>query len=142
MVKLLQKYHYEKNYFYSVGGGRSPPSPPLWIRHWTAQTAEVAEIVHILNTLEIHVSRASSRVNSRLASPVPYLSGTTTQVRVLSAGALFPQDHLVNRSVNPNSTTDVLIFSTSVCEGPDTLSLGPRRNARLQNKLRPDYRHY
>src|SRR6218665_101792 len=75
----------------------------------TAQTAEVAEIVHRLNTLER--SRASSRVSSRVASPDPYLSGTATQVPGLSAGALFPQDHLVNRSVNPNSTTDVPIFS-------------------------------
>src|SRR6218665_2721816 len=105
----------------------------------TAQTAEVAEIVHRLNTLER--SRASSRVSSRVASPDPYLSGTATQVPGLSAGALFPQDHLVNRSVNPNSTTAALIFSTSVCEGLDTLSLGPRRSARLQSKPRPDYRH-
>src|SRR6218665_1576806 len=75
----------------------------------TAQTAEVAEIVHRLNTLER--SRASSRVNSRVASPDPYLSGTATQVPGLNAGALFPQDHLVNRSVNPNSTTGVSIFS-------------------------------
>src|SRR6218665_1178407 len=105
----------------------------------TAQTAEVAEIVHRLNTLER--SRASSRVSSRVASPDPYLSGTATQVPGLSAGALFPQDHLVNRSVNPNSTTAAPIFSTSVCEGLDTLSLGPRRSARLQSKPRPDYRH-
>src|SRR6218665_1626637 len=105
----------------------------------TAQTAEVAEIVHRLNTLER--SRASSRVSSRVASPDPYLSGTATQVHGLSAGALFPQDHLVNLSVNPNSTTDAPIFSTSVCEGPDTLSLRPRRSARLQSKPRPDYRH-
>src|SRR6218665_1587035 len=105
----------------------------------TAQTAEVAEIVHRLNTLER--SRASSRVSSRVASPDPYLSGTATQIPGLSAGALFPQDHLVNRSVNPNSTTDASIFSTSVCEGLDTLSLGPRRSARLQSKPRPDYRH-
>ena len=96
-----------------------------------SQTAEVAEIVHRLNTLER--SRASSRVRSREASPDPYLSGTATQIPGLSAGALFPQDHLVNRSVNPNSTTDAPIFSTSVCEGPDTLSLGPRRIARLQS---------
>src|SRR6218665_1475176 len=104
-----------------------------------SQTAEVAEIVHRLNTLER--SRASSRVRSRVASPDPYLSGTATQIPGLSAGALFPQDHLVNRSVNPNSTTGAPIFSTSVCEGPDTLSLGPRRSARLQSKSRPDYRH-
>src|SRR6218665_701398 len=52
----------------------------------TAQTAEVAEIVHRLNTLER--SRASSRVSSRVASPDPYLSGTATQVPGLSAGAL------------------------------------------------------
>src|SRR6218665_3524611 len=75
----------------------------------TAQTAEVAEIVHRLNTLER--SRASSRVSSRVASPDQYLSGTATQVPGLSAGALFPQDHLVNRSVNPNSTTAAPIFS-------------------------------
>src|SRR6218665_1369676 len=105
----------------------------------TAQTAEVAEIVHRLNTLER--SGASSRVSSRVASPDPYLSGTATQVPGLSAGALFPQDHLVNRSVNPNSTTAAPILSTSVCEGLDTLSLGPRRSARLQSKPRPDYRH-
>src|SRR6218665_3986095 len=85
----------------------------------TAQTAEVAEIVHRLNTLER--SRANSRVSSRVASPDPYLSGTATQVPGLSAGALFPQDHLVNRSVNPNSTTNVPIFSRvkEVYEGPD-----------------------
>src|SRR6218665_35309 len=105
----------------------------------TAQTAEVAEIVHRLHTLER--SRASSRVSSRVASPDPYLSGTATQVPGLSAGALFPQDHLVNRSVNPNSTTAAPILSTSVCEGLDTLSLGPRRSTRLQSKPRPDYRH-
>src|SRR6218665_1562511 len=105
----------------------------------TAQTAEVAEIVHRLNTFER--SRASSRVSSRVASPDPYLSGTATQVPGLSAGALFPQDHLVNRSVNPNSTTAAPILSTFVCEGFDTLSLGPRRSARLQSKPRPDYRH-
>ena len=29
MVKLLQKHHYEKNYFNFVGGGRSQPSPPI-----------------------------------------------------------------------------------------------------------------
>jgi len=30
MVKLLQKYHYEKNYFYSVGGGAiAPIAPPM-----------------------------------------------------------------------------------------------------------------
>src|SRR6218665_3670632 len=52
-----------------------------------SQTAEVAEIVHRLNTLER--SRASSRVSSRVASPDPYLSGTTTQIPGLSAGALF-----------------------------------------------------
>ena len=51
----------------------------------TAQTAEVAEIVHRLNTLER--SRASSRVSSRVASPDPYLSGTATQIPGLSAGA-------------------------------------------------------
>src|SRR6218665_2160073 len=85
----------------------------------TAQTAEVAEIVNRLNTLER--SRASSRVSSRVASPDPYLSGTSTQIPGLCAGALFPQDHLVNRSVNPNSTTDVPIFSRvkGVYEGPD-----------------------
>src|SRR6218665_2275749 len=38
----------------------------------TAQTAEVAEIFHRLNTSER--SRASSRVSSRVASPDPYLS--------------------------------------------------------------------
>src|SRR6218665_297611 len=105
----------------------------------TAQTAEVAEIAHRLNTLER--SRANSRVSSRVASSDPYLSGTATQIPGFSAGALFPQDHLVNRSVNPNSTTDAPIFSRSVCEGLDTLSLGPRRSARLQSKPRPDYRH-
>src|SRR6218665_140166 len=85
----------------------------------TAQTAEVAEIVHRLNTLER--SRASSRGSSRVASPDPYLSGTATQVPGLSAGALFPQDHLVNRRVNPNSTTGVPIFTRvkEVYEGPD-----------------------
>ena len=83
----------------------------------TAQTAEVAEIVHRLSTLER--SRASSRVSSRVASPDPYLSGTATQIPGLSAGALCPRDHLVNGSVNLNSTTDAPIFSTSVCEGPD-----------------------
>src|SRR6218665_1350042 len=56
----------------------------------TAQTAEVAEIVHRLNTLER--SRANSRVSSRVASPDPYLSGTATQVPGLSAGPPFPPD--------------------------------------------------
>src|SRR6218665_1171344 len=89
------------------------------VHNQTAQTAEVAEIVHRLHTLER--SRASSRVSSRVASPDPYLSGTATQVPGLSAGAIFPQDHLVNRSVNPNSTTGVPIFSRvkGVYEGPD-----------------------
>src|SRR6218665_1774973 len=105
----------------------------------TAQTAEVAEIVHRLSTLER--SRASSRVSSRVASPDPYLSGTATQIPGLSAGALCPRDHLVNGSVNLNSTTDAPIFSTSVCEGPDTIDLGPRLSARLIDKVRPDYKH-
>ena len=78
-----------------------------------SQTAEVAEIVDRLNTLER--PRASSRVSSRVTSPDPYLSGTATQIPGLSACAPFPQDHIVNRSVNQNSTADAHIFSTSVC---------------------------
>src|SRR6218665_2879278 len=48
-----------------------------------SQTAQTAEIVQRLNTLER--SRASSRVSSRVASPDPYLSGTATQIPGLSA---------------------------------------------------------
>src|SRR6218665_2910862 len=74
------------------------------------QTAEVSEIVHRLNNLEM--SRSNSRMSNRSISPTtnPYLEGSTLKVPAYSAGALDPPAPLVNPSFNVISTVESLPF--------------------------------
>src|SRR6218665_3585823 len=74
------------------------------------QTAEVSEIVHRLNDLEM--SRSNSRMSNRSISPTtnPYLEGSTLKVPGYSAGALVPPATLVNPSFNVISTVESLPF--------------------------------
>src|SRR6218665_1167119 len=104
------------------------------------QTAEVSEIVHRLNNLEM--SGSNSRMSNRSISPTtnPYLEGSTLKVPAYSAGALVPPATLVNPSFNVISTVGTSTFSTPLEEGSGQVPVTLRRSLRIQERNRSDYR--
>src|SRR6218665_2749591 len=100
------------------------------------QTAEVSEIVHRLNDLEM--SRSNSRMSNRSISPTTntYFEGSPPKVPTYSAGALVPPATLVNPPFNVISTVGTSNFSTPLEEGSGQAPV----TLRLQERNRSDYR--
>src|SRR6218665_1113612 len=104
------------------------------------QIADVSEIVHRLNNLEM--SRSNSRMSNRSISPTtnPYLEGSTLKVPAYSAGALDPPATLVNPSFNVISTVGTSTFSTPLEEGSGQVPVTLRRSLGIQERNRSDYK--
>src|SRR6218665_1057131 len=104
------------------------------------QTAEVSEIVHRLNNLEM--SRSNSRMSNRYISQTtnPYLGGPPLKVPAYSAGTLVPPATLVNSSFIVISTVGTSAFSTPLEEGSGQAPVTLRRSLRIQERNRSDHR--